>query len=147
MELKIGKLIKESKQAPCYAVEVKMMHGDAAHYTTQQVTIPEEKIERVKEVIGVLDEMLNLPWNGAREKYSEMPGFLAWFGDEFLGDEEDENWDPAVTDEVWEEIGNYSFEWERDVRYLHTNARLDRYKVFYYDANGLKYDVEVIKTP
>ncbi|MDF2534334.1 MAG: hypothetical protein K0R18_491 [Bacillales bacterium] len=148
LKLTIGTMSDTPKSTNRYEIEVKFMHGDADAYTKEYVRIPSEKIELVEEVLATLHKFKNLPWNEARNSYSKHAEYKLWFGHEYLGSMDgepayDEDWPEEITYEKWEEIGQYSFEWPRDVTYREIDARLDGFKVFYYNENGVKFNVEV----
>lgn len=131
-----------------YEIEVKFMHGDARSYTTEKAIIPAVKLEYAEEILIALNKLKNLPWNDARELYDQQIEFKKWFGGEYLGavDDEpayDEDWPAELTLEIWDELYPYSFEWPKDVTYRDVLARLNDFKVFYYDENGIKRSVKI----
>ena len=144
MELIIKKKTEDTVLKNVFVIVVTMMHGDADGYTTGEVIIPKEKETLAKDAIAMLEEMLALPWNGAREAYRKMPNFLAWFSGEFLEGYSD-YWDSKYTYELWEEMNDYSFDWDRDFSCEDVLTRCDGYEVFFYDENGVKHEVEVKK--
>lgn len=145
MELIIKKNAEDTALKNAYEIVVTMMHGDADSYTTNEMVFDKEDEELAKFAIATLDEMLTLPWNGARQAYSYMPNFQLWFGDEDLEleDIDDLDLDENFPKERWE-YTMHSFQWEWDHRY-DENTRCDGYEVFYYDEKGLKHEVEVKK--
>lgn len=150
MEFKIGKMVENNQPTNVYVVEVTMMHGDADAYTTQEVRIPKEREDLLEDLIETLNEMNRLPWNDARRGYKKLMGFKKWFGPEFLGPMDDEpgyddEWDENVTIDIWDEIKDLSFDWERDITYDDIYARLDGYKMFYLSESGTKFHVEIEK--
>jgi len=146
MKITIGKKIDEPKNINTYVLQATFMHGDADAYITEEAKIPKQEEVLLGEMVVVLQKMLNLPWNNAREAYEMIPEFKLFFSDEYLGplDGEpayDKTWPEEVTYELWNKNNLYSFVWPRDVTYNDILARLDGFKVFYYDNNGIKYEV------
>ena len=146
MKFVIEKPVKP--HSPGYAVEVKLMLGDADFYESFELAgFRKEQDEHVLEELVTLLQRLR-ETKGA-DRYKDVPGFLSWFGGERVESEaEYEVYNSSVPYEEFrrsyelmdEHCDRTRFYPDWSYYYDHL-AQLDDFQVYYYDEAGRKHRV------
>lgn len=127
-----------AKHLSKFIIEVKFMHGDADAYSFNEIVLLSTREDLVEEAVSALKELDAIPWNDRRDGYGKVASFCKWFGEG--NGEEDSEWYDAFYNE-----GNRSIDWPGDSTCDYQyRAMLSSWKVFYYDAFGVKINVKVV---
>lgn len=142
MELKVSGVAEKQQYKDCYVVECEAMYGDADGYDTLTFGgFYRHQVEILKDLVVVCERMKNAYPNGkgGKDYYDEstVEGYNRWFNQDNLSQEE---YDALPEKQKW--MADY---WLNDpTGFDDTEAKFEDYNIYYYDADGVKYNVEVI---
>lgn len=132
INLKIGnEIYVNSNPTDSFIIEYKVMFGDADGYKKSALgpfKSNANNINYIEEILRVFKEAEK----SERDEYEEIEGYDIWFGGEILdGMNED---DPRF---------EFADDWPNDpFTDYSVPGRLEEYKIFYFDNNGRKFNVE-----
>lgn len=134
-----------------YVVEIQSMQGDADGYTKLKVG-PFKKDKEEANLQSLLETLKRMKSEFSYDTgFKNILGFEQWFGEAASFDDMHE-WFPELLEKFGTEASqqiidlskNHSIEWPNDpTSDYQTPEHLDKYKVFYYDAEGKKFKVEI----
>lgn len=137
MKIQIGEKLKTPINA--YVVEIETMYGDADGFGRIAVGgfKKDEEEEYLKDLLETCERMDEAypRGRGGYDNYDHVEGFNKWFN---IDDTTDEEYNAMSQRE--KELSAY---WEYNPQCDGGHASFYGYKVFYYDENGVKYEVSV----
>lgn len=139
MRIEIKDKALKRKYFNAYVVECVAMFGDADGYGKVEVGgfVKGQDERYMEEFLKFCDRMQEAypHGRGGYDHYNHVEGFDKWFNVDSLKEDEYE----ALPDKV-KELSTY---WLNDPQGDGIQASFDSYKVYYYDALGVKYNVDV----
>lgn len=139
MKIEIKDKIINENHTDSYVVECKAMYGDADGYGKVEIGgfKKNQDEDLLQDLIKTCESLVSehLYGRGGSDVYGHVEGFNKWFDADMLSDEEYH----LLPDRV----KSLTTDWLLDpVGLGETKASFESFKVFYYDENGVKHNVE-----